>query len=176
MHEYMKRGQQLNMINNNEKMKKIKVILIILISIILLDVNSSVYASDDNVKVEYLSDGDYIEVITLKEEADNINLLGAEKTVSGKKTLNYLSKSGKSLWSVTVHGVYTYTKQTSKCISSKVSTTVKNEHWKISNTNAYKIENSANASAVAKRINNGKIVETISKNISLKCNTNGKLY
>lgn len=75
-----------------------------------------------------------------------------------------------------MHGVYTYTKQTSKCISSKVSTTVKNEHWKISNTNAYKIENSANASAVAKRINNGKIVETISKNISLKCNTNGKLY
>ena len=93
MHEYMKRGQQLNMINNNEKMKKIKVILIILIGIILLDVNSLVYASDDNVKVEYLSDGDYIEVITLKEEADNINLLGAEKTVSGKKTLNYLSKS-----------------------------------------------------------------------------------
>ena len=63
MHEYMKRGQQLNMINNNEKMKKIKVILIILIGIILLDVNSSVYASDDNVKVEYLSDGDYRQII-----------------------------------------------------------------------------------------------------------------
>lgn len=109
MHEYMKRGQQLNMINNNEKMKKIKVILIILIGIILLDVNSLVYASDDNVKVEYLSDGDYIEVITLKEEADNINLLGGGENGFREKDTELSFKIRKefmecnSAWSIYIY-------------------------------------------------------------------------
>lgn len=160
-------------------MKKIKSITILLLSIVILtmsDLNVRANEKEIDTEIEYLSNGDYIKIITSQEDNSDVIMFSTSKTVSGKKVLQYTSKSGNILWVLTVHGTYAYTKETAKCTSAKVTTSIKNEHWMISSSTASKTGNSAIATAVAKRKNNGKVVETISKSVTLKCNASGKLY
>lgn len=130
-----------------------------------------------NKKIEYLDNGDYIETVILQEETLDSYIVpfSANKTISIKKTTSYKTKSGKILWTLTVHGKFTYTGKSSKCNSSDVSTAIQDKNWFIAESSSKKSGNCAIAKATAKRKNNGTVVETVFRTVTLTCDANGKL-
>lgn len=96
-------------------------------------------------------------------------------TKRGTKTVN-MYNGNTILWSVSVTGTFTYGRGTSKATSSKVSTSVNDSAWKITNSTSSYSGNSAKATAVAKRYLIGIPLQTITKNVELRCDSSGNLY
>lgn len=148
-----------------------KIISMLLICILLISNSLCASAqSNSNVSVEYLDDGSYF--ITVIDE-DEITPFSS--TISKSKTSYYVSASNVKLWSVTVTGTFTYGNNTSKCISSSVSTKSYSSAWKYVSKSASKSGNTARAKATYKHIVNGTIQNTVSRTVSLSCSSNGKL-
>lgn len=115
-------------------------------------------------------DGIYYETI-LEEESFNAR----SKTKSGSKTVNCKNSKGKILWSVKVHGSFTYNGKTAKCTSSTVSTTCPASNWKIASSSAWKDGANAMAKAIAKKYVAGIVTKTETETVTLHCSSSGKL-
>lgn len=131
--------------------------------------------SNPVIEVIQLNNGDYIE-ITIEESTSPISLLATTQTKSGRKTAAYKNSAGTIMWSVTVHGTFSYVKGvSSKCTKSTVTTTCPSSSWKITNSSATRSGNTATSKATAKKYVDGTAVDTITRSISLSCSKNGTL-
>ena len=79
---------------------------------------NTVYALEENYSTIYYENGYYYETIVT-----TINSV-ARSAKEGSKTVYCKNSSGKTLWSVTVNGTFTYNGSTSSCTSASVSTSV----------------------------------------------------
>ena len=129
-------------------------------------------SSSSKIVIETFDDGSYIESIT--EELPCISTLSTTSKKKGQKTYLYKNNSGKTLWSVTVIGTFTYNGTSAKCTSSSVSTTCPNTNWKISSKSASKSGATASATASAKQYQNHLYLKTITKTVKLTCSKTGK--
>ncbi len=129
--------------------------------------------TDSSTTIEVLDDGSYIE--TTIETTPSINLFVVTSTKSGKKTSSHKDSSGRTLWSVTVNGTFSYNGTSSKCTSSTISTTCPSSMWKLSGKSASKSGATATASVVGKKYGNGTVTKTINRSVSLTCSKTGKL-
>lgn len=99
------------------------VIIVLLVSVFAVP---SAYASGgdfhENAKerIIYLADGSYI-VSTVTEENANTSPYAAAKTKSGSKTSTVYSATGTSLYSITVHGTFSYNGSSATAKSSSYS-------------------------------------------------------
>lgn len=124
----------------------------------------------DYTETENLEDGYYI-ITTIEEK----NILRSSQTKSGTKTKKFYNDKDQVMWSVSVHGTFTYTGSNSKCTASTVSTTCPGSTWKIISCNASKTGNKATASATAGQYILGQLSYKVSKSVTLTCSPSGKL-
>lgn len=123
-------------------------------------------------ELEYLPDGSYF--ITVIETQDNFVSLRSTTTTKSK-TATYYGANGKSYWSVTVTGTFTYGNGTSKCTSSSASAkSYDTNFWRIASKSASKSGNKATATASAKQYQSGQYLRTVSKTVTLTCSSTGK--
>ena len=134
--------------------------------------STNIYALEEDsiVNIEYLDDGTYYETI-LEESV----LLERSSSKSGKKTITYKSSDGTILWSVTVHGTFTYNGKSATCTKSEVSTTCPASSWRITSSSSNRNGADAMATATAKKYVAGKVSQTKTKIVTLHCNASGKL-
>ena len=98
--------------------------------------------------IEVLENGDKIRT-TITYYEDNTRAA----TKSGSKTRDYLNADNEVMWSLTVHGTFTYNGTTSSCTSASRSTAVYGSQWSIKSSSATKSGNCATATAVAVKKN-----------------------
>ena len=158
-----------------KNMKKKTAIYLFLCIILVLAPSTSVFADTTvDTDIDYLEDGSYYETI-IEVEEPGISFFATKTTKDGKKTTTYKNSNGTTLWSVTVHGVFSYNGSTSSCTSSKASTTDPSTAWSIKNKDASKSGSTARAKATAVQKQNGAVINTVTKTVSLTCNRDGKL-
>ena len=122
---------------------------------------------------EYFDDGSYM-VTIISNEPSCITSRSAT-TVTKSKTVNYYSSSNNIIWYVKVTGSFKYGNGTASCLSSNVSAGSNYSNWKISNKTSSKSGSTAKASATAKQYSaSGVLINTISKSVTLTCDSNGK--
>lgn len=100
------------------------------------------------ISTEYQEDEDIYYETVLEEVSSNAR----SSTKSGSKTVNCKNSNGKILWTVKVHGSFTYNGKTAKCTSATVSTTCPAPNWKIESSSAWKDGANAVAKATAKNM------------------------
>ena len=123
------------------------------------------------ISTEYQEDGDIYYETVLEEVSSNAR----SSTKSGSKTVKCKNKKGKILWTVKVHGSFTYNGKTAKCTSATVSTTCPAVTWKIASSSAWKDGANAVAKATAKKYVSGQVTQTETKTVTLHCSASGKL-
>ena len=128
-------------------------------------------AEDKIISIEYQEDEDIYYETVLEEVSSNAR----SSTKSGSKTVNCKNSNGKILWTVKVHGRFTYNGKTAKCTSATVSTTCPAPNWKIASSSAWKDGANAVAKATAKKYVAGKETKTKTKTVTLHCSASGNL-
>lgn len=128
-------------------------------------------AEDKIISIEYQENEDIYYETVLEEVSSNAR----SSTKSGSKTVNCKNSNGKILWTVKVHGRFTYNGKTAKCTSATVSTTCPAPNWKIASSSAWKDGANAVAKATAKKYVSGKVTKTETKTVTLHCSASGKL-
>lgn len=153
-------------------MKNFKIVLLTLV--LILSVNIPVHAQSFEIpspEIEYLANGDYIET--------TITLLPSSRkafTCSGRKTATYKNSSGTILWSVTIKASFSYIPgKSSKCTSASGSSSSKSSNWKVSSATSSKSGNTATATATGTQYRNSKPVGSITRSVTLTCDTYGNL-
>lgn len=153
-------------------MKRVKYSLVI--AVIIIIGSMSVQANDEakkQISIEYLENGDYIE--TCLEEYPMINRASTRK---GSKTSSYKNASGTVMWSITVTGTFSYTSgKTVQCTSASGSSKSNSSAWSVTPANASKSGNRARASATGTQIVNGVVISTLSRTVTLTCDSYGNL-
>ena len=148
------------------------VIIVLLVSVFAIP---SVYASGgdfhENTKEEiiYLADGSYI-VSTVTEEKANTSSYAAAQTKSGSKTSTVYSATGASLYSITVHGTFSYNGSSATAKSSSYSHTEESPLWSFSSGSSSLSGATAMASGTFKSALTSKTL-----NVSLSCSASGTL-
>ena len=147
-------------------MKSIKIILCICFGILISNTTIMASTSQTNTVVETFSDGSYIE--SSISFPSTSKALSSSSTKTASKTSTYKNNSGKTLWSVTVTGSFTYN-------GSTVSTTCPDRNWKIIKSFANKTDSTASATVSTAQYLNGIHMRTINRTIKLTCSKTGKL-
>lgn len=147
----------------------------------MLNLNTHIYASEsvDSKEfsiVETFSDGSYLKSVLIDDSADTSSSARKTATKSGHKVYSYESSSGKTLWTITITGTFSYTGSSSKCIKSEISTTCPASNWKLSEKKAYTSGASAKATASFKQYKKDVYLQTITRTVTISCNKSGKLY
>ena len=120
-------------------------------------------------KIEYLPNGDYIEVTITETPTKAL-------TKSGTKTANYKNSAGSTMWSVSVKGNFSYvTGKSCTCTSASGSSASYSSSWTVSSTTSSKSGNSATASATGTHYMSGNPMESLSRSVTLYCDSYGNL-
>lgn len=123
---------------------------------------------------EVFEDGSYFQVTIMETSSDAVRR--ATNTKTGSKVYNYVDSNHKSLWTITVKGMFTYNGSASKCTNSSVSVKSYVSNWTVSGAKAWKSGSTAYASAQGKMKNVlGQTTRTVNKQVSLTCSPSGKL-
>ena len=151
-------------------MKKISIIagIILCLHLIFAPIMTAQAATNETLADDTL----YYE--TVIEETASVSPMTA-KTKTGYKTTYCKNANGTVLWSVTVTARFSYNGATATCISSSISTTIKDSSWKISNKYSTRCSNYGTATATANKYSSGKIINTITKTVKLTCSPTGTL-
>lgn len=152
-------------------MKKIIVFMILTVFAVSLQ---PVYADETVSEIEYLDDGCYYETVIESEAPDDGAQLQAT-TRTGSKTVYFKNSKGKVQWYVKVKGTFSYGNGSAKCTAASATAVSKVAAWKISDKSSSRSGNAATAKATAKRYENGSLVETKHKSVTLKCSPSGNL-
>lgn len=148
-----------------------KKMIIILLCVVFIFSHTSININAlENNEIEYLDNGYYI-ITAINEET----VLKSTKTKTGTKTKKFYNSNNQVIWSVSVHGTFTYTGNSSKCTAATVSTTCPGSTWKIISSNASKSGNKAIANAVAGQYIGGQLSYKVSASVTLTCSVSGKL-
>lgn len=114
-----------------------------------------------------LGDGYYKEVIIVEE-----TLTRAAK--NGYKTINYYNGST-VLWSLTIHGTFTYTGSSATCTNAYVTSSCPSSDWRLTSTQARRSGAYAIGSVEARKYFAGVNINTIKDEVKLGCSGNGTL-
>lgn len=155
-------------------MKKRKLFLLIIVAIISVctfsPVNASQYYSQDTkVETVYLPYGIYI-VSTIQEEISYTSPYSTAQTKNGSKTSTVYSAAGKSLYSITVYGTFSYDGSSATAKSSSYSYTDESPLWSFSYGSSSYSGSTATATGTFKSA-----VSSKSLSVSLTCSANGTL-
>ncbi len=127
-------------------MKNIITIITTLAIILTTPVNVSaqtVNNTDFNSQIIYLENGDYLET-KIQSEQTNYHFLKSAyftrstKQITKTKTSTYKSASGKSMWSVSITGTFTYMVSGAKCVSCSHSSKTYVASWSIKSISSSK--------------------------------------
>lgn len=134
------------------------------------DESSSVIS---NQTVQYFSDGSSLVIITTEDTG--MRAMATTSTKSGSKIYYLRNEDYEVLWSVTVHGAFTYNGTTATCTSSSVSYTVENDNWRMISAEALKAGNAAIGNFTARKYFLGIPIKTQELQIVLRCSPTGVL-
>lgn len=154
-------------------MKHLKIFFLTFLCILFYSVPIMAKDTSNTVTIETFEDGSYME--STIEESPDLLPFSTSSTKSGRKTSTYKSSSGKTIWSVTVTGTFTYNGSSAKCTKATVSTTCPNNNWKITKTSAAKSNAAASATATAKKYQDGSYIQSLTRTVKLTCSKSGKL-
>ncbi len=124
---------------------------------------------EENYNTTYYENGYYYEI------SISVTNSVARSAKEGSKTIYCKNSAGKTMWSLTVKGTFTYNGSTSSCTSASASTSITDATWKITNKSSSKSGNTAKATATAICYLNGNPINSATKTVSLKCSVSGKL-
>lgn len=164
------------------KMKKKIILLLSAMSICLAaepcTVNASqleyYFSSEDNTTVEYLPNGDYItEIMSVENTIQPYTSTPSSKTAS--KTIQYTDASNKKYSSYKLTATFSYNKTTSKCTEASCSFISYSDNWILSSQSAKKSGDTAIGNVTAKRKVDGIVLNTIRREIKLKCSASGAI-
>lgn len=147
--------------------KKIFSVLFMFVFIFTL----TIPAKASSFNVEHLSNGDYI-VSEISPINSEISLFTS--TVTKTKTSTYYTGNNVKCWSVSVTGTFTYGNGSASCKSASCSTSVYNSSWSTGSRKSSKNGNKATASAIGERYNNGQVIQTVSRSVTLTCSSTGQ--
>ncbi len=129
----------------------------------------TIHAGEGN--IVFLPDGSYGYIITfLTEEKEHAFASSATQTKSGSKTRTVYSATGVELYSLTVHGTFSYNGTSATTDHSLYSYTDESPLWHFSDASSYCSGATATASGT---FESSLISKTLS--VSLTCSANGTL-
>lgn len=154
-------------------MKKISIIagIILCLHLIFAPIMTAQAATNETLADDTL----YYETVIEETASFSPMASNTAKTKTGYKTTYCKNANGTVLWSVTVTARFSYNGATATCISSSISTTIKDSSWKISNKYSTRCSNYGTATATADNYSKGKVINTITKTVKLTCSPNGTL-
>ena len=135
----------------------------------MLILPTNINALEENYNTTYYENGYYYEI------SISVTNSVARSAKEGSKTIYCKNSAGKTMWSLTVKGTFTYNGSTSSCTSASASTSITDATWKITNKSSSKSGNTAKATATAICYLNGNPINSATKTVSLKCSASGKL-
>ncbi len=146
-----------------------KKLLLGLTLVLMLILPTNINALEENYNTTYYENGYYYEISIIVTNSV------ARSAKEGSKTIYCKNSAGKTMWSLTVKGTFTYNGSTSSCTSASASTSITDATWKITNKSSSKSGNTAKATATAICYLNGNPINSATKTVSLKCSASGKL-
>lgn len=159
-------------------MKKIYLFSILLCSFICCFFHINAKAAEPTlIEKEELSNGYCLETYIIENtiSTNDFSVCATSKQKKGEKTVLCKDKNNNTLWSITVHGTFTYNGTTSKCIDVSMSKKIVNSCWALTNSSYSKSGNSCKATTTGKLMADGAIIQTINKTVTLKCSATGEL-
>lgn len=121
--------------------------------------------------ITYFEDGSY-RITTITQSSVSSNSRTAEWSTSGSKTICHYDSSGNQLYSLTVHGTFSFNDATAKAMSSSYSYTVDSFGWGFSSGSASHSGATASATAIFKLLG---VLSTQTLAVSLTCSPTGTL-
>ena len=123
------------------------------------------------------------EIITCKviiyeypTEPTEISAARATSTKSVSKTVVFQNADGDVLWQVRLDATFRYNGSTSVCTAANASTQTFSSSWKTRVSSCSKSQNRAYASAYGNRYSSkGKLIETVTQNVTLTCSKTGAI-
>lgn len=146
-----------------------KKLLLGLTLVLMLILPTNINALEENHNTTYYENGYYYEI------SISVTNSVARSAKEGSKTIYCKNSAGKTMWSLTVKGTFTYNESTSSCTSASASTSITDATWKITNKSSSKSGNTAKATATAICYLNGNPINSATKTVNLKCSASGKL-
>lgn len=154
-----------------QKLITLGLIVAMLISVIYVAPVQAAEADDDS------------EIITCKviiyeypTEPTEISAARATSTKSASKTVVFQNANGDVLWQVTLDATFRYNGSTSVCTAANASTQTFSSSWKTRVSSCSKSQNRAYASAYGNRYSvKGKLLETVTQNVTLTCSKTGAI-
>ncbi len=146
-----------------------KKLLLGLTLVLMLILPTNINALEENYNTTYYENGYYYEI------SISVTNSVARSAKEGSKTIYCKNSAGKTMWSLTVKGTFTYNGSTSSCTSASASTSITDATWKITNKSSSKSGNTAKATATAICYLNGNPINSATKTVNLKCSASGKL-
>lgn len=146
-----------------------KKLLLGLTLVLMLILPTNINALEENYNTTYYENGYYYEI------SISVTNSVARSAKEGSKTIYCKNSAGKTMWTLTVKGTFTYNGSTSSCTSASASTSITDATWKITNKSSSKSGNTAKATATAICYLNGNPINSATKTVSLKCSASGKL-
>ncbi len=113
-----------------------------------------------------------IEVISKTTPVTRAN--GYTQITASKTTTNKNSK-GEKLWSVTITATFQYNGTNVGCLSAKVSTIVYDNNWKVSDERVTVNGASATGYATGRLYSGSKLIQTVTKSVTISCSKDGKI-
>lgn len=157
-------------------MKKFKILFVVAIlaaSFVPTQISAK-DAPNEKVTIEYLENGYYIETIITEETTNTMMSRAASKNGTKKET--YKNADGEVMWTISINASFTYTGMIATCTNAWVTTTCPAKLWKVSDAIATRGGNSATAYATGKRYQNGLVIQTLNRSVTISCSGNGTLY
>ena len=161
-------------------MRKFIIISIFIATWITLVPTASLAGTDSIEKNIYISNSNYYFETIIEDETNICNsfqestFANASSTTKTKSKTTYCKNSaGTVMWYVKITGTFTYGKGAAKCTKAICTAESKNKTWKISNKASSKNGNKAFGTAKGTHYLNGVPAESITKTVTLKCNSSG---
>ncbi len=170
-----------------------KLIAVFLSVIMLLPLSAfCVGAAEEEIKVEYLEDGSFIEsgFCEVREEAESMGILAklmeffrklmefftGNKTVSRMKYVYYYSSEGELLWAAFFEGEFRYNKNEAVCTDTDFRCEIYDSDWKLNSSETKTENNKATALFSVRQYKLAIPLKTIERELTLVCDTNGNIY
>jgi len=128
-------------------------------------------AGTDYENIIYFEDGSYIVI----SEVTETTVARASNTKGGIKSYTHYDSGGDAQWKATLDAQFTYTGSSATCTSSKITYTIYDSSWKITEATATKSGNKATGDVTAKKYFLGIPTKTIEQTITITCSVNGTL-
>lgn len=156
-------------------MKKSKLISLALSTFLIVGcMPLSANAAETNtqiIEIEYMEDGSYFEII-INEDANSSRAY----TKSGSKTLVHRNSSGDEQWKYTINATFSYNPGVSStCTGVSDTYSIQNDNWHHDSNSCWRSGNTAYGTVTMKYKFVGLTTQTITKDLSLSCDSNGNL-